>query len=465
MQNSSPTKQLACSRPMLLERSLPTKCQAIEQGLEAPAPRRARPRLIALLAVALAPLMLEACAHTPAPAKLQAPHSSIFAPPRNAPAWKSNGSVVAPVFPSELAPASNASASAATSGSSSTETALAGQDVTYVVAPYPNSIAVGPDGNLRPLWILYGLEHGSYKDLTPEGITTRGGLVVSAPNPDVIWLGFGSYRYQIYGAVAVSTNQGRTWTMHATLPGLFRPTPDNLLATSATDAWAIVGQRPDQELVQTTNGGVSWQTIATASDLLGKAAKDCRLRSLGLVRGRLFVGTLCRGDLSPRLIEKSGTSFHAVSFALPSGSPAMKEVTSTITTPPTASHPTATLSILTSQGVTFFELSSELEPSPVLPLELPKGAKVFLGSGNYVLAYGARNAVSIYQARGNHFHGWNLSGLEASALGANAAGNLVLVGSKTGKPAAWISPSPSGPWTNIVFKPPVTASQIPNAGS
>jgi len=408
--------------------------------------RTLRSRALGLLGLVLAPILLAACASAPTPAKLQAPHSSIFAPPRNAPRWTSSGSVVIPVSVSQKG-----------SGAPSAWT--------YVVAPYPNSIAVGPDGNLRPLWVLYGMHDGTYKDLTPEGITTRGGLVVSAPSDQVVWLGFGSYRYQLYGAVAISTNRGQTWTMHATLPGLFKPTPDNLLATSATQAWAIIGQRPDQQLIQTTNGGISWQTITTARDLLGKAATDCGLRSLGLVRGRLFVGTLCRGDLSPRLIEKSGTSFHAVSFALPSGSPAMKEVTSTITTPPTASHPTATLSILTSQGVTFFELSSEFEPSPVLPLELPKGAKVFPGSGGYVLVSGLAHQLSLYQPRSNHFHGWSLSGLSASAMGVSQGGKLVLVGSKAGKPAAWISPSPSGPWTNIVFKPPVTASQIPNAGS
>jgi hypothetical protein len=289
--------------------------------------------------------------------------------------------------------------------------------------------------------------------------------VVSAPSTQVVWLGFGSYRYQLYGAVAVSEDEGRTWTMHATLPGLFRPTPDNLLATSATQAWAIIGQHPDQQLVETTNGGISWQTITTARDLLGKTATDCRLRSLGLVKGKLFIGTRCKGDLAPRLIEGSGNSFHEVSFGLPSASPPAKQVTSTITSPPGAFDQMATLSIFTSQEVTFFDLSSTLEPSPALPLELPKGAKVFPGSSGYVLVSGPANKLSLYQLRSNHFHGWSLSGLSASGMGVSQSGKLVVVGSEAGKPSAWISPTPSGPWTSIVFKPPVTASQIPNAGS
>jgi len=409
--------------------------------------RTLRFRALGLFGLVLAPALLASCASAPTPAKLQAPHSSIFAPPRNAPRWTSNGSVVIPASVSQRGPVALSAA------------------WTYVVAPYPNSIAVGPDGNLRPLWVLYGMHDGTYKDLTPEGITTRGGLVVSAPSAKVVWLGFGSYRYQLYGAVATSTDQGQTWTMHATLPGLFRPTPNNLLASSATQAWALIGLPPDQELVETTDGGTIWKTLVTARQLLGNAAKDCRLRSLGMRQGTLFIGTRCNGDLSPELIEGSGTSFHAVSLGFPPGSPAAKEVTATITTPPGASSPTPTLSILTNQGVIFFELSVHNGSSELPPLELPTGAKVFPGAGSYELVSGPANKLSLYQPRSNHFHGWNLSGLNASALGIDEAGKLVLVGSKAGKPSAWISPTPSGPWTNIVFKPPVTASQIPNAGS
>jgi len=177
----------------------------------------------------------------------------------------------------------------------SSASVVSGGAATWVIAPYPAGIVTSPDANLRPPWVLYRVAGATAAQVTPEGITTRGGLAVSAPGAGVAWLGIGSYRYQLYGAVAVTTDGGRTWSENA-LPAPFDPTPGGILGFSAARAVVLAGTGYSRRLLVTDNGGTAWKTLATASQLLGADTASCELEGLAAVGGRTIeVGTACTG--------------------------------------------------------------------------------------------------------------------------------------------------------------------------
>jgi len=165
----------------------------------------------------------------------------------------------------------------------------------WAVVPYPGSIQQGPDGNLRPLWILYRVTpNGQTFQVTPRGITTRGGLALSAVSATTAWALVGSYRYELDGAITVTRDGGRHWS-HQVVPASVDPTPDGIAALSATSAVVLAGSGHRKELLSTTDGGARWRTLASASALLGAKAATCELSGVATGRhGALWIGTSCR---------------------------------------------------------------------------------------------------------------------------------------------------------------------------
>lgn len=173
-----------------------------------------------------------------------------------------------------------------------------------VVVADPASIVRGvANGNLRPLWLLYRVSSSGAADLTPIGETTRGGLVVAHGAGSAIWVGVGSYRYQLDGTVAETSDGGRHWRREI-LPGLLDPRPGALFAWNAEEAVAVVeplgakayDRSPrEQEILETEDGGAKWTTILSARAAGRLLPAGCTVAGLaGTSAGRLWVGTRCR---------------------------------------------------------------------------------------------------------------------------------------------------------------------------
>jgi hypothetical protein len=171
-----------------------------------------------------------------------------------------------------------------------------GGNVTWLVLPDPASIAAGPGGNARPDWLVERLAGGKITQVTPQGITVRGGVAVSAlPGGRVAWVGVGSYRYQLDGAVAVTTDGGRHWSATA-LSVPLAPAPQGIVAESSRRAVVLGGLRARRELLVTSDAGATWVTSATSAQLLGTDARRCTLEGLGPgTEGAVLVGTRCQG--------------------------------------------------------------------------------------------------------------------------------------------------------------------------
>ncbi|MCK4177054.1 hypothetical protein [Aciditerrimonas ferrireducens] len=235
---------------------------------------RRRQRGLLILTVVLG-LLLASCASSPSKKTLRA------AAPPNAPRLEGTGEVDAVSGP--------------------------GGGVTWLVVPDPASVSSGPGGNARPDWLVERLAGGSVAQVTPPGIVVRGGVAVSGlPGGQTAWVAIGSYRYQLDGAVAVTTDGGRHWSETA-LSVPLAPAPQGVLAESTDQAVVLGGLGRQRELLTTRNGGASWATVAAASQLLGTDASRCTLEGLGPgPSGSVLVGSRCDG---PRglLVAVSGS--------------------------------------------------------------------------------------------------------------------------------------------------------------
>jgi hypothetical protein len=192
-----------------------------------------------------------------------------------------------------------------------------GRDAAVAVMPYPGSITQGPGGNARPIWLAYlvtttearashpGTAAGSggptALDITPAGITTRGGLVVAAAtsSASVLWAGVASYRLQLDGIVATSSDAGRRWSFSA-LPGSYDARPFSLSALSATTAAAVIGTGTASSVVVTDDAGSRW-TTAVAAGRARLVDETCEVRSVAMLSSTsLLAGASChrRGSSS-----------------------------------------------------------------------------------------------------------------------------------------------------------------------
>lgn len=178
----------------------------------------------------------------------------------------------------------------------------------WATVPYPASIQQGPDGNLRPLWILYRVSAtGGTEQVTPKGISTRGGLAVSATSPSQAWALVGSYRMELDGAVALTTDGGKHWSQQI-VPAEVDPTPDGIAAFDSSSAVVIAGTGHDQFLLETTDGGADWRRLAGAKALLASRAKGCELSGVAAgANGALWIGTSCQGG-GAGLVLRRGVS-------------------------------------------------------------------------------------------------------------------------------------------------------------
>jgi hypothetical protein len=388
--------------------------------------------------------------------------------------------------------------------------ALTGATSGWVVGADPASIqAGGPNANLRPLWALYRVTGPTAADVTPAGITTRGGLTVSAPAPDVAWAGIGSYRQQLDGAVAVTTDGGRTWT-DGVLPGLFDPVPDGLVATDAVHAWVLLGRGSTQSVVTTSDAGGSWLTVASSGAVLGADSSRCGLSGIGMSGRVLWLGTTCSGP-GPALLFRStpvGTGAPAAVgwTAVPVG-PTLAPRAHARTTPPgTAQTGPDRALVTTSATLSVASISAAVGTGtappavvgavPISPVGAVSSAPVGAVSSTPVGAvwaslaapFGAVLATStsaplaaappstaapavVLSVTDDGGGSWEPASLPLpsagryGAVGVGTAGTIWVVGSDPSGPTLWVSPDAGAHWSSVHLPPPDTAAGLPAAGS
>jgi len=198
----------------------------------------------------------------------------------------------------------------------------------WLVAPYPASTGTGPGGNARPDWIVYRLGRATASQVTPPGVVVRGGVALSALSQQVAWVGMGSYRFDLDGDVAVTTDGGRRWSQNV-LPYPYRPAPGGIVAQSARSAIVLAGSAGTQLLVQSTDSGVSWHELASAGELLGPWVGSCSLEGLGRgVDGALVVGSRCRSGTGVIVLRSATGAIERFTVAPPDVADASASVTS-----------------------------------------------------------------------------------------------------------------------------------------
>jgi len=382
-------------------------------------------------------------------------------------------------------------------------TILTGAASGWVVGTDPASIqAGGPNANRRPLWALYRVTGPTAVDVTPTGITTRGGLTVSAPAPDVAWAGIGSYRQQLDGAVAVTTDGGRNWT-DGVLPGLFDPVPDGLVAPDAVHAWVLLGQGSAQSVVTTSDAGGSWLTVASSGAVLGADSSRCGLSGIGMSGGVLWLGTICSGP-GPALLFRStpvGTGAPAALgwTAVPVG-PSLAPRAHAVATPPGTAQTgpdrilvttSATLSVagisaaaggtgtappavVGAVSVSPVGAASSAPPEAVwASLAAPFGAVLATPAAGPPAAAppstgSAAVALSVTDDGGGSWAPASPpvpSAGRYGAVGVDTAGAIWVVGSDPSGPTLWVSPDAGAHWSSVRLPPPDTAAGLPAAGS
>jgi len=357
----------------------------------------------------------------------------------------------------------------------------AGATTGWIVAPDPRSISTGAaDANLRPLWILYRVSTSPAVDVTPGGITTRGGMVVSVPNPGTIWVGIGSYQEQLDGVIGVSTDGGSHWTMEV-LPNLFDPTPDGLVAQSSVRAWALVGLGAHREVMETTNGGASWKPVAS-SGMLGTARNRCQLSGLGLTGSTLWVGTTCTTG-APALVEGTALGGHWSLVPIDPGvgttgtsdapivtTPPGSSATGAVATVATVERGSAPLDVVTVTPTGTTQAFAGTRPLPVGTAQVAVGDgedAVLLHAPSGDAAGAAPDQVETSEDGGSSWSSPVGTGLHgtADAIGVAQPGVLWLVGSTGGKPALWESATNGAVWDTVALPAPRTSASLPGAGS
>jgi len=350
----------------------------------------------------------------------------------------------------------------------------------WIVAPDPGSISTdAADANLRPLWILYRVSGTRAVDVTPGGITTRGGVVESIPSPGTIWVGIGSYQEQLDGVVGVSTDGGSHWTMEV-LPALFDPTPDGLVAQSAVRAWALTGLGANREVMETTDGGARWKPVASSA-VLGTARNRCRLSGLGLSGSTLWVGTACTKG-APALVEGTALGGHWSLVPVDPGVGTNSSSAPMVTVPPgsPATGNVATVAVV-ERGDVPVDVTTLTPPATtqtvVGALPLPDGtAQVAIGDGEDAALVEAASGhapgpapshVETSEDSGRSWSGPMGTGLDGTADGIAVAqpGVLWLVGSTGGKPALRESTTNGAVWDAVTLPAPRTSASLPGAGS
>ncbi len=153
----------------------------------------------------------------------------------------------------------------------------------------------GAEINIQPEWILYNLKGSTVTNITPQGVTTRGGISVSYVAKDTFWVDIGSYKGQVDGTFGVTSNGGRSWSLGA-LPSISEPTPNGFVAISSQVAYFLLGTSKNQSLFVTTNSGNSFNELISSSQFSSVLPKNCTAATVGYFNKNIYIGTSCKSS-------------------------------------------------------------------------------------------------------------------------------------------------------------------------
>ncbi len=157
----------------------------------------------------------------------------------------------------------------------------------------PSTVQVkGNETNVFPAWVMYTIAGTKIRDITPSGVSTRGGISISYLQPGTVWADVGSYKAQINGTFGVSQNMGATWKL-GVLPGVSKPTPNSVAAVSSSEAYFLIGINRNRSIWVTENGGKSFKEYLTAESIDNLLPRDCTVNSITFEDSTLFMGTQC----------------------------------------------------------------------------------------------------------------------------------------------------------------------------
>ncbi len=164
----------------------------------------------------------------------------------------------------------------------------------------------------RPFWRLARSADGgqTWRDVTPLGAGTNGGLEVSVLGPQSAILAYRPYEYDRDSAFALSTDGGGDWTT-GILPNGVSPGPQPMAAPSPKSYFAVLG---NGELVFSADGGATW----TVRELPAPPAGSCRATSVEFTSPATgWVSGICQGGAGLWETSDGGVSWQSEELPTP----------------------------------------------------------------------------------------------------------------------------------------------------
>jgi hypothetical protein len=179
------------------------------------------------------------------------------------------------------------------------------------------------DGQFDVFWQLFALDAatGRFTLVTPPGVASNGGLMIgqAGKGPSAL-IGFGVSQDLEYSPLALSANDGRTWSPGGLAESL-ASVPSAVGSDAQGDAFALVGG-DSPAVVERSGSLTSWKTVITRASLASTAAgRRCQLGSLEGVAvdsgGSALVGTSCREEAVPGIFVSDGTTWRLAAVPVP----------------------------------------------------------------------------------------------------------------------------------------------------
>ncbi len=165
---------------------------------------------------------------------------------------------------------------------------------------------------------------GPWLNVTPEGESTRGGLITSALGPKSAAVAYRAYGGNKRSGFAITSDGGSTWKT-GLLPGAVVTSNRPMAAPSLNSIWAVVhparsGSGQSSVLEHSTDAGQSWRAIPLATSGPG----SCAVKSVRFVSATAgWVGGSCAGRPALWSTTNGGRSWSAEPLTAPAHSVAV----------------------------------------------------------------------------------------------------------------------------------------------
>jgi hypothetical protein len=300
------------------------------------------------------------------------------------------------------------------------------------------------DDPLNTFWQLVAVPAGAarWSLITPRGVASNGGLVVSLGTTGSVLSGFEPSQDLLVSPLARSADLGSSWVA-GILPGALRPVPDALASPLGTQAIALL--RNAGGTVSESPGGLAgWRAVLTRRTLAGaRSTARCGVEAitavtLGPAGGRSggggVGGAAAQGEpvVGVACVRGGGAGIFTLTDGTwaPSG-PSL----------PAAPAPTEVMRLL----------------------DTPTGVTALVRSGRG----SARRLLAVWS--GDRLRSWSgspglsLDGREVVATGTTPGGGLVVTVRSPAGVSAWVSGGPTAPAWRSLAAPPTGTTEVVSA--